>query len=92
MSSASRRVLLAVAAVVAAIALAEGRLVERFTWNELQFDWPSPQAREAALASEQVNNTNKVGESTLCTFFKNLFSCPLRGRCSMCPNIICRLA
>lgn len=39
------------------VASAEGRLVERFIWNELQFDWPSAEAKEAALQSEAVSST-----------------------------------
>lgn len=37
------------------LAVAEGRLVERFIWNELQFDWPSAEVKEAALKSDQVS-------------------------------------
>lgn len=32
-------------------ALAAARLTERFVWNELQFDWPSAEAKEEALKS-----------------------------------------
>lgn len=35
--------------------VAEGRLAEKFIWNELQFDWPSPETKEAALKTEQVS-------------------------------------
>lgn len=46
----------AVAVIVMGLALvAEGRLVERFVWNELQFDWPSAAVKEAAISSEQVS-------------------------------------
>lgn len=38
------------------LVVAEGRLVERFIWNELQFDWPSAEVKEAALSSEQVSD------------------------------------
>lgn len=39
------------------LVVAEGRLVERFIWNELQFDWPSAEVKEAALSSEQVSDS-----------------------------------
>lgn len=35
--------------------VAEGRLVERFVWSELQFDWPSAEVKEAALQSGAVS-------------------------------------
>lgn len=33
------------------VQLCEGRLSEKYIWNELQFDWPSVEAKEEALSS-----------------------------------------
>lgn len=47
---------LALVALTGLVVVAEGRLTEKFVWNELQYNWPSAEVKEAALASEQVND------------------------------------
>lgn len=60
MLSSTRRLCLAgltIALIGSLLVVAEGRLTEKFIWSELQFNWPSQQAREAAVQSEQVSET-----------------------------------
>lgn len=46
---------LALVALTGLVVVVEGRLTEKFVWNELHYNWPSAEVKEAALASEQVN-------------------------------------
>ena len=53
--SAAFGALVALTLGLVATTVAEGRLVERFVWSELQFDWPSAEVKEAALQSGAVS-------------------------------------
>lgn len=77
---------LAIVALTGLLVSVEGRLTEKFIWNELQYSWPSAEVKEAALASEHVIFVNSFSNHKFAQF--NL----LVSACSLCPNIICHLA
>lgn len=81
---------LAIVALTGLMVSVEGRLTEKFIWNELQYNWPSAEVKEAALASEHVNFVNSLQWKNSNHKFAQFNL--LVSACSLCPNIICHLA